>query len=45
MSDDTYRALLARLDAMGYDTARFQRGPQSPEQLGQPGFQNPGQRE
>jgi apolipoprotein D and lipocalin family protein len=45
MSDDTYRALLARLDAMGYDTARFRRVPQSPEQLGQPGFQSPGQRD
>jgi apolipoprotein D and lipocalin family protein len=45
MSDDTYRALLARLDAMGYDTARFRRVPQSPEQLGQAGFQSPGQRE
>jgi apolipoprotein D and lipocalin family protein len=45
MSDDTYRALLARLDAMGYDTARFRRVPQSPEQLGAAGFQSPGQRE
>ncbi len=45
MSDDTYHALLARLDAMGYDTTRFRRVPQSPEQLGQPGFQSPGQRD
>jgi apolipoprotein D and lipocalin family protein len=45
MNDDTYRAMLARLDAMGYDTARFRRVPQSPEQLGQAGFQTPGQSE
>jgi apolipoprotein D and lipocalin family protein len=45
MSDDTYHALLARLDAMGYDTTRFRRVPQSPEQIGQPGFASPGQRE
>jgi apolipoprotein D and lipocalin family protein len=45
MSDDTYRALLSRLDAMGYDTTRFRRVPQSPEQLGQAGFQSPGQRD
>lgn len=41
MDDDTYRALLARLDAMGYDTSRFRRVPQSPEQVGQPGFDSP----
>lgn len=45
MSEDVYRSLLARLDAMGYDIARFRRVPQSPEQIGQPGFQSPGQRE
>jgi apolipoprotein D and lipocalin family protein len=45
MSDDTYRALLARLDAMGYDTSRFRRVPQSPDQIGQAGFASPGQRE
>jgi apolipoprotein D and lipocalin family protein len=45
MSDDIYRSMLARLDAMGYDTARFSRVPQSPEQIGQPGFQSPGQRD
>jgi apolipoprotein D and lipocalin family protein len=45
MSDETYRALLARLDAMGYDTARFRRVPQTPAQIGQPGFQSPGQRD
>jgi apolipoprotein D and lipocalin family protein len=45
MTDDTYHALLARLDAMGYDTTRFRRVPQSPEQIGQPGFASPGQRE
>ncbi|WP_250510896.1 lipocalin family protein [Caballeronia sp. GACF4] len=43
MNDETYRSLLARLDAMGYDTTQFRRVPQSPEQIGQPGFQSPGQ--
>lgn len=38
ISDEDYRALLARLDAMGYDTSRFRRVPQVPTQLGQPGF-------
>ncbi|WEY37698.1 lipocalin family protein [Paraburkholderia sp. SUR17] len=41
ISDDTYRSLLARLDAMGYDTSRFRRVPQVPAQLGQPGFEQP----
>jgi apolipoprotein D and lipocalin family protein len=41
MSDDTYRSLLARLDAMGYDTARFRRVPQRPDQIGKPGFASP----
>lgn len=36
-----YRALLGRLDAMGYDTSRFRRVPQTPAQLGQPGFASP----
>jgi apolipoprotein D and lipocalin family protein len=45
MSDDTYRALLERLDAMGYDTTRFRRVPQSPDQLNASGFQSPGQRD
>ena len=36
-----YQALLARLAAQGYDTAQFQRVPQSVEQLGLPGFQTP----
>jgi len=38
ISEDDYRALLARLDAMGYDTSRFRRVPQLPGQVGQPGF-------
>ncbi|MCC8391097.1 lipocalin family protein [Paraburkholderia sp. MMS20-SJTR3] len=39
ISDDAYRALLARLDAIGYDTSQFVRVPQVPAQLGQPGFE------
>jgi apolipoprotein D and lipocalin family protein len=41
MDDATYHALLARLDAMGYDSTRFRRVPQFPAQLGQPGFASP----
>lgn len=41
MSNETYRSLLQKLDAMGYDTSRFKRVAQTPEQLGQPGFQTP----
>lgn len=41
MSDDTYRSLLARLDAMGYDTSQFKRVPQRADQLGKPGFASP----
>jgi apolipoprotein D and lipocalin family protein len=37
----SYRGLLQRFDAQGYDTARFQRVPQKPEQLALPGFQVP----
>lgn len=42
MDEETYRSLLARLQDMGYDISRFRRVPQFPEQLGQPGFTNPG---
>ena len=35
----TYRRLIARLDAQGYDSSRFLRVPQRAEQIGQPGFQ------
>jgi apolipoprotein D and lipocalin family protein len=45
MSDDVYRSLLARLDAMGYDTSRFRRVPQRPDQLGKPGFSSPGDKD
>jgi apolipoprotein D and lipocalin family protein len=38
MSDDVYRSLLARFDALGYDTSRFRRVPQHPDQIGKPGF-------
>jgi apolipoprotein D and lipocalin family protein len=33
-----YAELLGRLDAMGYDTSRFQRVPQTPDDLGKPGY-------
>lgn len=38
ISDDVYRSLLARFDAMGFDASRFRRVPQHPEQIGKPGF-------
>lgn len=45
MSDAVYRSLLARLDAMGYDTSRFKRVPQRPDQLGKEGFASPGDKD
>jgi apolipoprotein D and lipocalin family protein len=39
MDDSTYQALLGRMAQQGYDPAKFQRVPQLPEQIGQPGFQ------
>lgn len=45
MDEATYRSLLARLDGMGYDVSRFRRVPQTPDQIGQPGFASPGQRD
>ncbi len=41
MDDATYQSLLQRLASMGYDTSRFQRVAQFPEQIGLPGFQSP----
>ncbi|MDE1180214.1 lipocalin family protein [Paraburkholderia sp.] len=41
ISDDAYKALLARFDALGYDTTRFRRVAQRPDQLGKPGFASP----
>lgn len=42
IDEEEYRALLARLDSMGYDTSLFRRVPQLPSQIGQPGFASPG---
>ena len=39
MDEETYRRLLMRFAAAGYDTSLFQRVPQSAEQIGQSGFQ------
>jgi apolipoprotein D and lipocalin family protein len=39
MDDATYQALLARFGDQGYDTAQFRRVPQTPEQIGRPGYQ------
>lgn len=38
ISDEVYQSLLARMDAMGYDTSRVRRVPQMPSQIGKPGF-------
>ncbi|PMS18068.1 lipocalin [Trinickia dabaoshanensis] len=42
VSDEVYRSLLVRMEAMGYDTSRVRRVPQLPSQLGKPGFVSPG---
>ncbi len=34
-----YAALLERFGKLGYDTTKFRRVPQSPDQIGKPGFQ------
>ena len=39
IGEQQYAALLARFGQQGYDTERFQRVPQTIEQLGLPGFQ------
>ncbi len=39
MDDATYRALLRRFAALGYKTDNFQRVPQTPSEIGRPGFQ------
>jgi apolipoprotein D and lipocalin family protein len=39
MADDTYRALLQRFAAEGYDISQFRRVPQTPEEIGKPGFE------
>jgi apolipoprotein D and lipocalin family protein len=41
MSDAKYQDLLQHFAAQGYDISTFKRVPQTPEQLGQPGFQTP----
>lgn len=41
ISDSDYQALLKVFADQGYDTAEFMRVPQFPDQVGQPGFQDP----
>ncbi|MEM5341349.1 lipocalin family protein [Paraburkholderia azotifigens] len=43
VSEDVYRSLLARFDALGFDASRFRRVPQHPHQIGKPGFLPPGE--
>lgn len=38
ISDQDYAALLQRFGALGYDTAKFRKTIQFPEQIGRPGF-------
>lgn len=38
MREAVYQSLLERLDQMGFDTSRFKKVVQFPEQIGQPGF-------
>ncbi len=42
IDDVDYRALLDRFAALGYDTTRFRKVIQRPEQVGMPGFWNDG---
>ena len=42
MTDAKYRELLQQFEEFGYDTSRFRRIPQKPEDLGKPGYQTPG---
>jgi hypothetical protein len=39
MDDATYRSLLRKFAADGYDIGKFRRVPQHPEQIDKPGFQ------
>jgi len=39
MDDATYNALLSRFAAIGYDASQFRRVPQTPAEIGQPGYQ------
>ena len=39
MDDATYKSLLDRLNAAGYDAGKLRKVPQFPDQLGEPGFQ------
>jgi apolipoprotein D and lipocalin family protein len=41
ISDADYQTLLGKFDDQGYDISRFKRVPQTPDQLGKPGFQTP----
>jgi apolipoprotein D and lipocalin family protein len=41
MGDITYKSLLSRFAALGYDPEKFRRIPQFPEQIGKPGFITP----
>lgn len=42
MPEATYRELLAKLSAQGFDASTLRKVPQQPFQLGQPGFATPG---
>jgi apolipoprotein D and lipocalin family protein len=42
LDDATYQGLLARFAAVGYDTSRFKRWVQLPEQIGKPGYWSDG---
>jgi apolipoprotein D and lipocalin family protein len=44
ISDAKYQELLSRFEQMGYDTSRFRRVPQMPDQIGKPGFHSPGEK-
>jgi apolipoprotein D and lipocalin family protein len=39
IDDSTYQSLLGRMKDQGYDISLFRRVPQTPDQIGKPGFQ------
>ncbi len=45
LSEAKYRELLKRFEDQGYDTSRFRRVPQRPDEIGKPGFHSPGQKD
>ena len=39
LTEEKYREMLARFEAQGFDSSKFRRVPQKPEEIGKPGFE------